>query len=348
MFFNIDADDGVSISGWIAPDNPSSIPRLRIVVPGRSDVVIEASTFRQDVMDLGIHASGCVGFCVSENIIPGLTHLQDILILEADSNIPIYRRFLVGQHVEKKLFLFDASAMPQRRLINNLSSHFALCHTNCERYALETMIVLIKDHVARSILFAGRSQFSRYASFLDGSPFVRAALLRDPLHELAERLLFLKLVAKTGKALDRYITGLAPLVDFAAALDFHDRKALLAAFRLIDLTQRLSLSSPMVRMLGCNLDEPPTHHSVSLALDRLATLDVVGTRAMFPLFRAQLNQYIDANVVVESDPINYPSVSELAHILSTIGTVIDLLEHDISLYAYVEEALKTTAAHVDS
>ena len=343
MFFNIDSDSGDAISGWIAPDNPSVIPKISILIPGRPEIVIDANVARPDVRDLGLHGSGQVGFVVTDEIAPGLANVEEIEILEHDARIPLYKRFRPDLHLERKLFLFDCAAMPQRGMIQNLTAHFALNYTNAERYSLETMIVLLNNQFSKSLFFCGRSNFNRYASFLENGGYVRAALLRDPVQELAERLLFLSLMAKSDAAnlVPTYATGLTPLVGFAKNLKFHDQKALLSAFRQIDDAQRQALVSPMVRMLGCTLDEPPTHHHVSLALDHLASLDVVGTRARFPSFKALLGQILGVDVLGNQPPATFPTVEALAGSLSHIGIVLDLLEHDIALYAYVEQALAT-------
>ncbi len=341
MFFNIDSDTGDAISGWIAPDNPSSTPRIAILVPGRSEIQLAANIRREDVRDLGLHGSGQVGFHVDSTLVPGIAHVDDIEIVEADTRVPLYRRFQTGRHLERKLFLFDGSAMPQRRIVQHIATKFALNYSNSERYSLETMIVLINNHFSKSIFFSGRSNFNRYASFLENGGYLRAALLREPVQELAERLLFLSLLAKSdaSRLLAPYTTGLTPLIDFARDLRFNDQKALLTAFRQINDVQRQALMSPMVRMLGCSVDELPTHNHVSLALDHLASLDVVGTRARYPAFRAVLEHLLGGDVLGDEGPTTFQTVDTLAQTLSRIGIVVDLLDCDIALYAYVEEAL---------
>lgn len=341
MFFNIDADTGSAISGWLAPDNPSAVPNIAIVVPGRGEIRLIAKLRRPDICDLGLHTTGEVGFHVDSAIVPGIASLDDIEILDADTRTPLYRRFNAAKHIERKFFLFDCSVMPQRDLLSDLSSNFALSYRNAERYSLETMIVLISNQFSKSIFFSGRSNFNRYAGFLENGGFIRAALLRDPIEEMAERLLFLNFFSRkaTAEQLADYTVGVVPLIEFVRDLQLTDPKALLAAFRRLTDDQRRALSSPMVRMFGASVDEPPTHNDVSLALDRLATLDVVGTRASFPAFRAVLAQLLGRQVLNESPPPSFPAVQGLASLLSRIGIAVDLLQFDIALYSYVEEAI---------
>ena len=341
MFFNIDKDDGHAISGWIAPDNPSAVPHIVIVIPGRNEITIDADLPRTDIRELGIHKTGHVGFLVDEKIVPDLGALAEIELLESESRLPIFRRFIPEQHIRRRAFLFDGSVMPQRRILQNISQHFSLVYPAAERFPLETMIVLINNHSCDSIVFSGRSNFNRYVTFLETNQYFRAALLRDPFEELAERLLFLSLLAKPDWAplAPLYATGLTPLIEFARDLPFNDPKGLLAAFRALTDEQRAAIQSPMVRMLGCTLEDVPTHHHVSLALDHLASLDLVGTRSRYPAFRAMLTQILGTDILGPEVPASFQTVEVLARSLSRIGIVADLLEHDVTLYGLAHEAV---------
>ena len=128
MFFNVDSDRGAVISGWFAADNPAVSARLAIRAPGRDEVIVKADIQRDDVRDLGIHGTGRVGFRIDKSIVPDLDELVDVEIVEADSRLPIYRRLQPGRHLEKKLILFDAALMPQRRVLDQIRDNFALTY----------------------------------------------------------------------------------------------------------------------------------------------------------------------------------------------------------------------------
>ena len=350
MFFNIDHDDGRSIGGWFAPDNPSSTPKIAIIIPGREEIIVEAGEMRADVRDLGVHNTGKIGFSINESIIPDLEHLIDVEIVDADTRLPIHRRFQPGQHIERKLFMFDCAVMPQRAMLRSIASHFSLSYPSCERNALETMLVVINNHFAKSIFITGRSNHNRYVGMLENAGFLRAALLRDPFEELAERLLFFSLLGKSDAShlLPTYVTGLAPLVEFARDLPFNDPKQLLTVFRTATDEQRQAMMSPMVRMLGCNFDELPDRRHVSLALEHLAAFDVVGTRSKLPNFRALLAQLLGQDTLGDERPANFQTVQSVAQTLSRIGVVVDLLEADIALYALAEEAIDIGLAGIET
>jgi hypothetical protein len=342
MFFNIDVDDNNSIRGWLAPDNPSATPKIGIIIPGRPEIEIEANVLRSDILDLGLHATGQVGFVVDVSLVPDIASLDEIQLVDAVTRTPIFRRFRSDRHLERKFFLFDSTVAPKWRVINSISNRFALNYLMSEKYPLETMIVLIHNAAAKSIFFCGRPNFNRYASYLESSNYFRAALLRDPMEELAERLLFLSLLQRSERSnsLTDFTTGLLPLVEFSRDLRFSDPKELLAAFRNSSDDVRQAIMSPMVRMFGCNVDELPGHRNVSLALDHLATLDVVGTLSHYDAFKVMLEHSLGAELLGDERPEQYASVTRLAEHLSQIGIVADLLADDLALYSYVEEAVR--------
>ena len=92
MYFNIDADEGRVIRGWIVLDNPAAAPRLRLVIPDRPEIAIEAHHHRPDIQEMGIHLTGHVGFYIDEAVVPDLAALDDVSLLESESRLLIFRR----------------------------------------------------------------------------------------------------------------------------------------------------------------------------------------------------------------------------------------------------------------
>jgi len=347
MHFIIDSDSGNSIKGWLAPDNPSSTPTLVVIIPDRDEISIQANMMRPGIRDLGLHATGLVGFDINTKLVPDLLQVEDLEIVEAETRLPIYRRFQKNRHIERKLFVFDCSIMPQRRILNTVAEKFALNYANSENKGLETAINLISNPFSKSIFMSGRSILGRYDHYLKNKGFVRAALLREPFEELAERLLFLNFLAReeASSYLTAYSTGLTSLVDFARNLPFNDTRALTNAFRSASDQQRKELMSPMTKVFGCDLDELPKRANVSKALDSLAALDVVGTRERYGLFKELLAGTLGADVLGDEGPTSFQTVKGLATSLSRIGLVTDLLEEDLALYSYVDEAIAEGVSH---
>lgn len=347
MNFTIDIDEGRSIRGWIVLDNPAVTPKLTLVIPNRPEISIDANIHRSDIQEIGHHLTGHVGFDVNDSLVADLAELEDVALLESETRLMIFRRSR-PQHVGKKLYIFDAGVMPQSKILRALSSWFTNYHFHAERLSFETMFVIIHGHFCASTVLYGRSNYGRYAVDLNNAGFLRAALLQEPYTELAERLLTLKLVANRRSAQIESITGLDRCLSFAQELKLNDERAMLQAFRRIDPDQRDLLSNPMTRIFGCDPDDPPQRRHVSVALENLATMDVVGVRSEFPLFRQMLAATVGADVVGGELPVTLDMVAELAQKLSRIAVVEDMLDSDRQLYDFVKTAMVSAAENNQS
>jgi hypothetical protein len=305
---------------------------------------VAATINRSDVVELGFHhATGMIGFVIDDNLVPNLSQLQEIEILEGEGRIPIYRRYQISRHLDKKLCYYDISVMPQRRILQRLSGHFALTYNYAQRYPLETMMMIVNNFSSNSVLITGRPNFMRQYGLLRNAGYLIAAVLRDPYEELAERLIFINLLAtsKASHLLPQFVSDVPALVDFARDLSFADQKALVTKFRGATREQRDAMSSPMTRVFGCGIGELPEHRHVSSALDNLGTVDAVGVRSRFADFRSVLSNVLGADVIGQDELEIFDKVREARDVLSQIGVVSDLLESDLSLYSYASEAVNT-------
>src|SRR5262245_60044177 len=112
MLFHVDEANETVISGWVLPDNPSSIPVIRVFVPGSASIAIKANVLRTDLRDKGLHETGMAGFCIDDRAVPNLsTHFAQLEIRDRDTNVLIFRKFR-ATHLEKKVFRFELQAMP--------------------------------------------------------------------------------------------------------------------------------------------------------------------------------------------------------------------------------------------
>lgn len=340
MFFNIDNDDGRSIGGWLVLDNPAETPSLIVAVPGRSELLVQADILRADIRDLGIHSTGMVGFCIDERKVPGLPALEDVTLLEAETRLLIFRRSN-PDHVRKKIFFFDPGILPQNTLAHAFERHFTMTYSGSEKYSLETMLVLINNHSAQSIVLHGRTNFNRYSAALNNAGFMRMALLREPFEEMAEKILYFKVLGRmrAASSLAPELAHFGPLIDFANDIPLDEPKSILAAFRRLDPDLRDRLSNPMTRLFGCNVDEHPQRRHVSVALENLAGMDVVGTKEGFDLFRDLVAGHVGRDVLAGAAPHRIELAATLGRTLGEIGLVADLLAYDLDLYQYASEAI---------
>jgi len=343
MLFNVDMDSGGVISGWVAPDNPNATTHVSIIIPGRDEIDVEARIMRDDVRDATFHNTGHTGFFIDASVVPDIEDLDDIELVETKTRLPIYRRLRNSTRLERKIMLFDSVAMPRRNIINNIRNNFILSYLNSERFSLETMSGIVNNTTNKSIFIAGRSNYSRYMDLLDKNGYIRAAMIRDPIEELAERLLFANYLRlpETSNVMRMFMSDLAPLLSFVQDLPFTDFKALKMAFANLSTEQSDAMTSPMVRMFGCIVGEAPKWTDISVALENLASIDIVGKHSEFNAFRALLTSALGTDVLGAQPPPALPSVATLAAALTRIGAVTDLLSYDLAFYSYAEEALQT-------
>jgi len=100
------------------------------------------------------------------------------------------------------------------------------------------------------------------------------------------------------------------------------------------------LVSPVTRILACDFGEPPRDLHISIALDNLAALDLVGTREHFPIFKALLGEIMGVALLGDCEITSFGQVVELAEALRKINVVGDLVHEDLALYALVSSAIE--------
>ena len=341
MQFYIEADHGTSIHGWLASDNPSDVPTVRVLIPNRDPIDIEASEMRIDIREAGLHGTGLVGFVIHGDHIEDLIELKDFEIVDAHSGIQVYRRTIAVKHLRQKFFCLDVSLMPQNKMYKNINLNFAMNYNFIEKYAFDTMTCLINRSFSPSVVLTGRPYLARYISHLKNSNFFTSALIADPIEELAERLLFIRLLGNSNAAhlTSTFTTGVEALVPFANSLNLDDEKAMNLAFRRASDEVKAALTSPMVRAIGCQPGEEPEHRHLSQALDNLSILDAVGSKSRFQDYRALLSGLLERDILGESYSGVSQAVQDLALRLSNISSVNNLLELDLAFYSYVDDAI---------
>lgn len=346
MQFHIDIDNGEYITGWVLPDNPSATPVVVAAIPGRSPVEISAHVFRKDLKDLGIHHTGMLGFEVTRHQIPELDVSSNIEIREAETGLLVHRRFQDGAHLRFKALFYDPSAMPQMNINAHYTQHFTLCYPAVERFSYDTMFGIINNASTPSVCLVGRPNLLRYQQLLKDRNYKVFVILPNPIEELAEKLAFLKFVS-TGRAapavLD-HLAGLSPLIELAARLDFSDENSLTSTLSTLSDLEREALSNPIVRFLGCAQEEIAQDMHVSIALENLANVELVGTREKFELFRAELQAILGADILGIEEPARITSVAATAQKLEKLRSVHQLLALDLKLYRFVSEAISSVYA----
>jgi hypothetical protein len=342
MQFHIDVDQGSYITGWVLPDNPSATPSIAISVEGGTPVLLQANVFRKDLKDLGVHHTGMLGFEIHGSMVPGLESEAQIEIREVETNFLIHRRFRQNEHLAIKVLFCDLSTMPQLPIEASIGSHFALHYKTIERYSFDTLFSIVNNQSTSSVCLTGRPHLTRYLQLLRDRNYRCAAMLRDPIEELAEKLIFLKF-SSTGRAasfVSDYLTGMAPLTNLAQRLDIADDNSIASNMNSLSNLEIEALANPFVRILGCAADEFAQPYHVSIALENLANLDLVGIRSRFDAFRDEWAGILGGDLIGELTPATISSVPALAAKLSKLRSVHKLLALDIKLYRFALEAFE--------
>lgn len=341
MHFCIDADDGDCVRGWLAPNNPGVTPKLVIVRPGQDELIVEANVMRTGIRDMGLHDTGQVGFAIGAEFVPDIADLDDFLLLDAESRLPIFHRRRAGYDLPHRLCMFDATMLTQTEMVGAMERHFNLAYFNTESIPLETMMVVINNKFTGSLLMHGRTSVYRYHSMLNEAEFKKVALLTDPFVDLAFRLVGLKSLAQARdsdlKAMGLH--GFESLTPLASALPLHDSAEMAAVFRDATPQQIQALSNPMTRLFACDPNEQALHRHVSIALETLSTMDLVGTREHFDVFRDTLSGLLEDDIFDEQNFVVPDFISELAKSLSRIKVLSNMLESDIILYSWARRSI---------
>ena len=346
MQFHIDVDSQNAIGGWVALDNPADIPLFCIKISGRPDINFEPNWYRPDVVDLGFHATGQVGFAIDENMIPDIAEVRSLKIFETTTGVIIYCRLEPETMVQKRLLLIDSSVFPQINFVRTLAANFGLQYPMVERYSLETAYSILTQDIVKSAFVSGALNWMRAAGPAQASQFVTAALLRDPFEELAERFLFLKHLDQvpstslTSSILERH----QPVLSLLRGMDFQDRKTIIRPLRNMSREQQRLLRSPMTYAYGAAPDDQLQRRNVSVALDHLSQFSLVGIREYFDGFAESLAGLIGVDSVRDAELVNLSGMPELARELMEIGTVCDLLDEDIALYSFVKKAVEKVSS----
>jgi hypothetical protein len=233
--------------------------------------------------------------------------------------------------------------MPQTVLEGLFSSRFALPYESVERFSFDTLFGIINNPSCNSIYVSGRPLLQRYQDLLRQRGYAIVTVLRDPYEELAERLLFSQYVARQGRetTLSQRLTGLAPLTDLVRDVDFVDAEAVTKRLHSIAEPQRKAIENPCVRALACSVDERPQLKHVAVALENLASMDLVGLRSRYEDFRSTFDSLIGAEILGEYSLVEMSWVPAMAANLARIAVVNELLELDLALYEYAKEAVES-------
>lgn len=341
MLFNIEADRGDQIVGYVVPDDYTASPTLRITQSGIQIAELPCREARPSLVAAGRHATGLCGFTVDSSIIPDLVSNQSLEIRDAESGIMIYRRRNGAEVTHRRVFRLETHLFPLWRLDEKVEHRFQFFHKGVERHGRETALQVFMLENVNSLYVSGRLTFSSYSNYLQDK-FNSIILMHDPYLELAERLLTLKHVSRFGEEL----LGPRDMLTYQRAIEFAqqiepDGSGLRRAFDSMPRDVIGALANPLTRQLASEaLDEPPPKNGVAKALAALASFSVVGLRESQDRFLEEVEALLDIEPGVLPTLPHFAAVGELARELHRLPEVDLLLEQDLEIYQTAKAAIE--------
>jgi hypothetical protein len=339
MLFNIEADTGDKVTGYVVPDGFSEVPSIRASCDGEEILVFSANEIRESLVAAGRHETGTCGFTLDSTLVAGLPELANLQLFHADSDLLIYRR-PQPHAIRKKILRLETHLFPLWRLDCAFGVDFQYFANGVEQLGRETVTQLFLLNQVESIFLSGRILYKNYAYFIEPE-FQTVLILQDPYHELAERLLVLSKIRGAGRDQLGLRDSLCmrSAIDFAASLPFQDAKGLRRAMRYMPADVAAALANPLVRQLTATTpDEMPGPGAVAASLDLLSSFAIVEFRDRPENFVTAFGQFLEVDSSSLSPIPQFPAVAPLADLLKNAGEIEALLEKDLELYHHVVEA----------
>jgi hypothetical protein len=336
MLFSIDEDVGARVEGWVMPDNPATTPRIIAHLDAEHHVVIEAFVYRPLLKQNGLHNTGVCGFALDENNCPGLTAANRLEIFDADNNLLLYRRRPDTRIVDKKLFRLESQLFRSAAIDDLLLTRFHMGYPALDLHPEETIRSILALPFTQSIYASGRVFWRVWERLLRDRGYQVGTLLRDPFHEMAERLLILKLASSPqgGSIID----AVGPVVEAAAGhlrnIDLKDFATLEALLAAAPIELKAILYNPLTYQLTAqNAFDPPPMPATAVALESLADMDAVGLRQDPAPFFEIVSAMLDLPEGLAEVPLpTSNTVIQWADFLRERPAVRKLIEMDIEVY----------------
>lgn len=339
MLFNIEQDLGDRLVGYLVPDTFSGLGRFRVL--GNGEILYEGATKepRLALVEAGRHESGLCGFDVGPENVANLASFDDLAIVDADSNLLIYRR-RPANAIPRKIIRLETHLFPLWRFDDSLRPGFQYFERGIDRHGRETTTQMFLMQGTDSVYLSGRLLFRNFAYYID-SGFDMITVLQNPYVELAERLSVLRLLGRdsTGFLGERDAVRFEPAIRYAKSLDLTDPKRLGRTLRGIEGDVEDLLADPLVRLLTTSTpDEMPGPGCIAGALDVLSNCTIVGLREHFDVFADATAEWLGMRPAEVAAIPQIPRAIELAKAIRESGALDHLVQRDLEVIGHVMQA----------
>lgn len=342
MLFNVEGDSGDFITGYVVCDG--FVDTARIALTSAGAVVWEglADNPREALVAAGRHRTGLCGFALSAENVPGLAEMADLEIRDRASGMLIYRRAR-AHHVVRRVLRLETHLFPLWRLDNALGAHFQYAANQIEACGRETTTQMLVLSQIDSAYLSGRLLYRAFQPQIEGH-FDVVFLMHHPYEELAERLIVLAQINKSGSGILglRENMSLEPTMAFAQSLPLDDERKLGRALRDMPNPVARVLANPVVRQLTTlSPEEMPSKSGVAAALTTLSAFAVVGLRRAQATFSRALEEHLSLQAPLP-DNSALPGVTSLARMLKRSREIDWLIEQDLALYQHIADAYRAS------
>ena len=343
MLFDIQADTGSTITAYLVPDSGGSIPAVRVRSNGNELLSLSANVTISEFVSAGRHSTGTCGFELNDGLIPDLASYADLEIVEADTDILIYRRQLPNALKDMNVFRLETHLLPLWRVDDALRGHFQYWYKGIDRFGRETSTQVFCLRNGTSSYVSGRLLYKNYEFYLNKG-IKTVAVLRDPYDELAERLILLKNIGGRAEEVlgGRDAITFAPVMEALEEYDAFDETFPKRFFKRASDLIFIALGNPLVRQLTTSTpDELPNQSSVASALDALSTFECIGLRNEGGDFCHALSETLglpDGTIPVFTE---YPRITELGALLRSSHQAEAFLEKDLEVFYLISKAFKS-------
>lgn len=342
MLFNVHRDRGDLLEGYLIPDGFSDLPKILVSDFSGNIAEVACDQLHAAVLSSGRHATGLVGFKLTEAIIPQLRQRSTLYIRDVKSGLLLYRRPLRPKQVNSRILRIETQLLPHIALDREMIQHFQYALPLLDRYGHETILQAFLLDGMSSIYLSGRVQVRNYQDFLD-KKFKGIALLTEPYYEMALRIATLKRCATMKPTFfgERDIMLLSGAIDYFSELNLEDTDAIARALKRAPAKVRTALLSPTTRQFACSDGEQPsTRRDVAVAMDLISRFEIIGHRNDTLAFASAIGEL--CNMDTDRIPIlqRNQAIDLLAAELRTLPVAEAFLEDDLILDYYVRKAIE--------